>query len=49
MLVHFTLAGCCGILQEKHPAVESPNIGTCSFFEGHEEAGQEALLPQGEQ
>jgi DNA excision repair protein ERCC-2 len=28
-------------------ALKDTDIETCSFFEGHEKAGQEALLPPG--
>jgi hypothetical protein len=31
----------------REAALKSPDIETCSFFEGHEKAGQEALLPPG--
>jgi DNA excision repair protein ERCC-2 len=33
----------------REASLKSPDIESCSFFEGHEKAGQEALLPPGEQ
>lgn len=32
----------------REAALKSPDIDTCSFFDAHEKAGQEALLPPGE-